>query len=68
MNEDIVPKIRWALDSVVRMETRYRLEITDIEHRWGAKFSTPVKTGHGTHPTSGTRGIGSLSRGKAAEA
>jgi hypothetical protein len=31
---------------------RYGLEGPGIESRWGQTFFTPVKTGHGTHPTS----------------
>ena len=34
----------------------------------GARFSAPFQTGPGAHPASCLIGIGSLSRGKAAEA
>jgi len=35
---------------------------TGIESRW-ARFSTPVQTGPGAHPSSSSMGTGSLSRG-----
>jgi len=31
-----------------------------MESRWGARFSTPVQTGSGTHPASCTMGTGSF--------
>ena len=36
--------------------TRYGLDGPGIEFRWGARFSSPVQTGPGTHPASCTAG------------
>ena len=44
----------------VGIATRYGLDGPGIESRWGARFSAPVQTGHGTHPASYTMGIGSF--------
>jgi hypothetical protein len=43
--------------------TRYGMDGSGIESRWGARFSAPVQTGTGAHPSSYTKGTGSLSRG-----
>jgi hypothetical protein len=50
-------------DSSIGIATRYGLDGPGIESRWGARFSKPVQTGPGAHPTSYTMGTGSLSRG-----
>jgi len=50
-------------DSSVGIAIRYGLEGLGIESRWEARFSAPVQTGPGAHPTSYTMGTGSLSRG-----
>ena len=49
--------------SSVGIATRYGLEGPGIESQWGARFSSPVQTGHVSHPASYTLGTGSLSRG-----
>ena len=38
----------------------YGLDGPEIDSRWGARFSTPVQTGLGAHPTSYTMGTGSF--------
>ena len=40
--------------------TCYGLDGPGIESRWGVRFSAPVQTGPGAHPTSYTIGIGSF--------
>jgi len=45
--------------SVFSIATDYRLDGPGIESWWGARFSTPVQTGPGTHPASCTMGTGS---------
>jgi hypothetical protein len=40
--------------------TRYGLDGSAIESRWGARFSTPVQTGPGFHPASCTMGTDSF--------
>ena len=55
-------------DSSVGIATRYGLDGPGIESRWGARFSAPVQTGPGAHPTSYTMGTGSFPGGKAAGA
>ena len=47
-------------DSSVGIETRYGLDGTGIESRWGVRFSTTVRTGTGGHPASYTTGTGSF--------
>ena len=47
-------------DSSVGIATRYGLDGTGIESRWGARFSAPVQTGPGAHPVSYTVGTGSF--------
>ena len=49
-----------ARDSSVSIGTRYGLDGQGIESRWGARFSAPVQTGPGTHPTSYTVRTGAL--------
>jgi hypothetical protein len=49
-------------DSSVGVATRYGLDATGIESRWGRDFSGPVQTDPGAHPASYTMGTGSLSR------
>jgi hypothetical protein len=46
--------------SVVGIATGYGLDGPGIESRWEAKFSAPVQTDPGAHPTSCTMGTGSL--------
>jgi len=45
-------------DSLVGIATRYGLDGPEIESRWGAKFSSAVQTGPGTHPAACTMGTG----------
>jgi hypothetical protein len=47
-------------DIVVGIAIRYGLDGPGIESRWEARFSTPVQTGPGAHPTSYTVGTGSF--------
>jgi len=47
--------------SVVGIATGYGLDGPGIESRWGARFSAPLQTGPGAHPTSCTMGAGSFS-------
>jgi len=42
--------------SSVGIATGYGLDGPEIESWWGAKFSAPVQTGPGAHPTSYTIG------------
>ena len=44
----------------VGMATSYGLDYPGIESRWGGRFSAPVLTGRGAHPTSYTMGTGSF--------
>jgi len=46
--------------SVVGIATVYGLDGPGIESRWGARFSTPVQTGPGSHPASCKMGTGSF--------
>ena len=39
-------------DSSVGIATRYGLDGSEIESRWGARFSTTVQTGPGAQPAS----------------
>jgi len=50
--------------SSVGIATGYGLDGPGIESRWGARFSAPVQTGPGAHPTSCTMGTGSFPGGK----
>jgi hypothetical protein len=47
-------------DSSVDIAARCGLDGPGIESRWGARFSAPVQTGTGAHPTSYTMGTGSF--------
>jgi hypothetical protein len=47
-------------DSVVDIATQYGLDGTEIESRWGERFSAPVQTGPGTHSASYTMSLGSF--------
>jgi hypothetical protein len=46
--------------SSVSIATDYGLDGPGIESRWGVRFSAPVQTGPGVHPTSFTMGTGSF--------
>jgi len=46
--------------SVVGIATGYELGGPGIKSRWGARFSSPVQTGPGTHPASCAMGKGSF--------
>jgi hypothetical protein len=51
----------WVVrDSSVAIATSYGLDGPGIESWWGARYSTPVHTGHGAHPASYTMGTGYL--------
>jgi len=39
-------------DGVVGIANRYGLDGPGIESRWGSRFSAPVQTGPGAHPSS----------------
>jgi hypothetical protein len=39
-------------DGIVSIATRYGLDGPRIESRWGSRFSAPVQTGPGAHPSS----------------
>jgi len=45
--------------SSVGIATGYGLDGPGIESRWGTRFSAPVQTGRGPHPSSCTLGTGS---------
>ena len=45
---------------VVAIATGYGLDGPGIESRWGARFSAPVQTGPGAHPSFCTMGTGSF--------
>jgi len=53
--------LHWALkvgrDSFVGIATRWTVR---IESRWGVRFSAPIQTSPGAHPTSYTMGTWSL--------
>jgi hypothetical protein len=49
-------------DISVGITTRYGLDSPGIESRWGARFSTPVRTSPGAHRYSCRMGTGSLFR------
>jgi hypothetical protein len=51
-------------DSAVGIVTRYGLDGAGIDSRWGARFSAPVQTGPGVHPTSYTMDTESSPRTK----
>ena len=46
--------------SSVSIATRYGLDGSGIESRWGTRFSAPVQTGPGAHPASYAMGTGSF--------
>ena len=52
--------VRYGPGSLVGIAIGYGLDGPAIECRWGARFSTPVQTGPGAHPTSCTTGTGSF--------
>ena len=54
------PGVGAGRDSSVGIATRYGLDGSAIESRWGERFSAPVQTGPGVHPASYTMGTGSL--------
>ena len=60
----IKPTTSSGSGSVVSMATGYVLDGPEIESRWGARFSSPVQTGPGLHPSSCTMGTGSFPGGK----
>jgi DNA-binding sugar fermentation-stimulating protein len=51
-------------NSSVGIVTCYGLDSPGIESRWGARFSTSVQNGHGTHPASYTMDTGSFTEVK----
>ena len=46
--------------NVVDIATGCGLDGPEIESRWGVRFSAPVQTGPGAHPTSCTMGTGTF--------
>ena len=54
-------------DSAVGIATLYRLDRAGIESRWWARFSAPVQTDPGAHPSSYTMCTGSFPRVKRPE-
>ena len=48
------------MGSSVGIATGHGLDGPGIESRWGARFSSPVQTGPGAHPTSCRMGTGSF--------
>ena len=46
--------------TVAGIATGYGLDGSEIESRWGARFSAPVQTGPGVHPASCTMVTGSF--------
>ena len=52
--------LRVGRDSAVGIATRYGLDGSGIESRWGARFSVPVQTGPGAYPASYTMGTESF--------
>jgi hypothetical protein len=55
-------------DSAVGIATRYGLDGSGIESRWGVRFSAPLQSGPAAHPASHTMGTGSYPGSKAAAA
>ena len=60
--------VRKGRDSTVDIATRYGLEDSEIESRWGAKFSAPIQTGPKFHSASCAMGTESFPGVKAAGA
>jgi len=50
--------------TAVGIATGYGLDSLGIKSRWGARFSAPVQTGPGAHPTSCTMDTGPFPGGK----
>jgi hypothetical protein len=50
--------------SIVSIATGYGLDGLGIEFWWGARFSAPVQTGPGAHPSSCTMDTGSFPAAK----
>ena len=48
-------------DSAMGIATWYGLDGPGIESLWGVRFSAPILTVHGAHPSSCTMGTTSLS-------
>jgi len=59
----VLPKDPRSRESVVVITTRYELDSSGIESRWGAKFSAPVQTGSEAHLAFSTVGTGSFPGG-----
>ena len=57
---DNIEKDKEGRDRSVGIATRYGMDGPRIESRWGARFSAPVQTGAGAHPTSYTMCTGSF--------
>ena len=55
-----IKNMRVGRNISVGIATGYRLDGPGIESRWGARFSAPVQTGSGAHPSSYTMCIGYL--------
>jgi len=53
-------KFSLSWDSAVGIATRYGLDGSWIESRWGAIFYLPVQTGPGSYPASYTMGTGGI--------
>ena len=58
-------KLHWFISvggpgSVVGIATGYEMDGPGIESRWAARFSAPIHTDPGAHPTSCTMGTGSF--------
>jgi hypothetical protein len=56
----VVPHPACGPGSLVSIATGYGLDGPGIESRWGARFSTRVQTGSGTHPAPCTMDTGSF--------
>ena len=56
-------KLNVGQGSSLRIATRYGLDGSGIECRWGRDFQPPVQTGPGAHPVSYTSVTESLPRG-----
>jgi hypothetical protein len=49
-----------GIHSSVGIATRYGMDGSEVESRWGARFSAPVQTGPGAYPAPYTMGTGSF--------